>query len=95
MSKKVKVISKKYIQAEGVVNLESFKNKYRYVVDEGCVLSGYLTSCKLTIFATYKHDGTSIANYVIQCELDSGTSSVKTFENWERLVIFVKNLVTI
>lgn len=42
--------------------------------------------------AIYKHDGTSIANYVMQCELESGSSSIKTFENWEGLVIFVKNL---
>lgn len=50
---------------EEVVKLESFKDKYRDVVDKGCVLSGYLNSCKLTIFATYKNDGTSIANYVM------------------------------
>ena len=74
------------------MKLESFKDKYKDVVDEGCVLSGYLNSCKLTIFAIYKHDGISIANYVMQCELESGSSSIKTFENWEGLVLFVKNL---
>jgi len=80
---------------EEAVKLESFKDKYRDVVDEGCVLSGYLNSWKLTIFATYKNDGTSIANYVMQCELESGSSSIKTFENWEGLVLFVKNLESI
>ena len=71
---------------------ESFKNKYKDVVDEGCVLSGYLNSCKLTIFATYNKDGVSIANYIMQCELESGGSSVRTFENWDGLTLFVKNL---
>ncbi len=68
------------------MKLESFKDKYRDVVDEGCVLRDYLNSCKLTIFAIYRHDGTSIANYVMQCELESGSSSINNFENWKGLV---------
>ena len=71
---------------EEAVKLESFKDKYRDVVDEGCVLRDYLNSCKLTIFAIYRHDGTSIANYVMQCELESGSSSINNFENWKGLV---------
>lgn len=74
------------------MKLESFENKYKEVIDEGCVLSGYLNSYKLTIFGTYNEDGTSMINYIMQCELESGGSSVKNFENWEELVLYVKNL---
>lgn len=53
------------------MKLESFENKYKEVIDEGCILSGYLNSYKLTIFGTYNEDGTSMVNYIMQCELES------------------------
>lgn len=33
-----------------------------------------------------------MVNYIMQYELESGGSSVKNFENWEGLVLYVKNL---
>lgn len=65
---------------------------YKTVVDDGCMLTGYLVFGKVIIMGEWADGFKGMKAYVLNYTVDKEESKIKRFNTWLELEDFVTNL---